>query len=80
MLNFQVSASLKDFFAKKKSSPVATSKRQLVELPVVYDGLDLERVARLHELTVEQVVQIHATTHHVKLQMLVQPLLRLMLV
>lgn len=32
------------------------------EIPVVYDGPDLKRVADLHQLTIEQVAEIHSST------------------
>jgi KipI family sensor histidine kinase inhibitor len=35
-------------------------ERPCVQVPVNYDGQDLERVARLHELTTAKVIELHA--------------------
>lgn len=42
------------------ASPVALPKAPVKEIPVIYDGQDLERVARAHELTTEEVCRLHA--------------------
>jgi inhibitor of KinA len=39
----------------------ATSKKQTVIIPVLYNGDDLEFVAREHQLTTEEVITIHST-------------------
>jgi KipI family sensor histidine kinase inhibitor len=35
---------------------------KLVEIPVIYDGPDLERVAQAHQLTVTEVIRLHSQT------------------
>ena len=51
-----------------RSAPVglnANAERRVVEIPVYYDGPDLEEVAKSHSLTEEQVIDAHAaTTYH----------------
>ena len=36
--------------------------RPAIEIPVTYDGVDLERVAELHQMTTHDVAQLHSTT------------------
>jgi KipI family sensor histidine kinase inhibitor len=36
--------------------------RPVTEIPVMYDGVDLERVAELHQMTTRSVVELHAST------------------
>lgn len=40
----------------------ATPARDVVEIPVAYNGIDLGRVAELHELTTRDVIEIHSAT------------------
>jgi inhibitor of KinA len=41
-------------------------KRSFIEVPLVYNGSDLERVARFHDLSVREVVEFHgAPVYHV---------------
>jgi len=44
----------------EQSSAQQLPPAKLHELPVIYDGTDLERVAKLHELTIPEVVQLHS--------------------
>ncbi len=36
--------------------------RPVTEVPVAYDGVDLERVAELHQMTTHEVVELHSST------------------
>jgi inhibitor of KinA len=40
----------------------ASPSRSVTEIPVTYDGLDLERVAELHQMTTLEVAQLHSAT------------------
>lgn len=40
----------------------AVGEKEPIEIPVSYDGADLDRVAKLHELTTSEVVNIHCET------------------
>jgi inhibitor of KinA len=37
------------------------TNRNLIHIPVIYDGEDLEFVAKFHQLSVEEVIQIHTS-------------------
>ena len=50
-------------FKEKNVSLGAIKKTQIVEVPVIYggeEGPDLEEVARIHQLTVEEVIRLHS--------------------
>jgi KipI family sensor histidine kinase inhibitor len=46
----------------EKCESVALPPRPVVEIPVFYDGIDLERVAELHALTPGEVIEIHSAS------------------
>ena len=46
----------------EKCEAVAPPPRAVVEIPVVYDGIDLQRVAQLHALTTRDVIDIHSAS------------------
>jgi inhibitor of KinA len=64
----RVNVNTADFIKKIKSTPVTISKKNtevkhLIRIPVCYHtefGSDLEEVAKLHQITTEEVVRLHA--------------------
>ena len=46
----------------EKCEAVALPPRPVVEIPVVYTGIDLQRVAELHALTTRDIIEIHSAT------------------
>jgi inhibitor of KinA len=46
----------------EKCEAVAPPPRAVVEIPVVYNGIDLERVAELHALTTWDVIEVHSAS------------------
>lgn len=47
--------------AERLESGTATAARKRVEIPVRYDGPDLENVAALHGMALEQVIALHSS-------------------
>jgi KipI family sensor histidine kinase inhibitor len=41
---------------------VTPPSRPVTEIPVTYDGVDLERVAELHQMTTREVAELHSST------------------
>jgi inhibitor of KinA len=46
----------------EKIGNVAPPPGRLIEIPVIYNGVDLERVAQSHQLTRREVIEIHSGT------------------
>ena len=44
----------------EKCEAVALSPRPVVDIPVIYKGVDLQRVVELHALTTREVIEIHS--------------------
>ena len=57
-------AAVRDLLGSLTPGALPPAAGRLVELPVVYDGEDLEEVARLTGLTPEQVVQRHTAVEY----------------
>lgn len=59
----QVAAAADDLLRRlEESEEVAPPSRAVVEIPVIYNGIDLQRVTELHQLTTREVVEIHSAT------------------
>lgn len=52
-------AAVRDAISRLAPNPVAATSGEVVEVPTVYDGPDLEEVARLTGMTPDQVVAAH---------------------
>ncbi|MEU1259326.1 allophanate hydrolase subunit 1 [Streptomyces chartreusis] len=50
--------------AEPAAVPTATPRPKLVEIPVVYDGIDLAEIARLSGLSIAEVVKRHARARY----------------
>jgi KipI family sensor histidine kinase inhibitor len=60
--NDDLSISQIENLASGVTADTAATKGRLVEIPVTYDGQDLEEVAKLTGLTKSEVVEIHSST------------------
>lgn len=60
---------VKDFIIsilKENISTPGTTEKNIITIPVYYNGEDLEYVASIHQLTIEEVINLHTgTTYHV---------------
>lgn len=60
---------VKDFIiniSKEKSTISGNIEKDIITIPVYYNGEDLEYVASVHQLTIEEVINLHTgTTYHV---------------
>lgn len=59
-----VREALGDFFASEREAASHAPTGQRFEIPVCYDGPDLERLARTHGLAIEEVIRIHSDTDY----------------
>jgi inhibitor of KinA len=59
----QVAAARTDLLRRFERCAGATpSSRPVTDIPLTYDGVDLERVAELHQLTTREVTELHSAT------------------
>jgi inhibitor of KinA len=59
----QVAAAADDLLRRLEGcEQVALSSRPVVEIPMIYNGVDLQRVAALHQLATCEIVEIHSAT------------------
>ena len=59
----QASAARTDLLRRFERCAIATPpSRPVTEIPVTYDGVDLERVAELHRMTAREVAELHSAT------------------
>jgi len=56
----QTAEAMRRHVEQAAAAPLDLPEPRTVEIPVHYDGQDLENVARLHQLTPEQVIAIHS--------------------
>jgi inhibitor of KinA len=59
----QVTAARADLLRRfERCASVPPSSRPITEIPVAYNGVDLEHVAELHQLTTREVAELHSAT------------------
>lgn len=59
-----VASLIRMILAEDHSAPLASGESRLHRIPVVYDGPDLADLASLHELTVNEVIDIHSASEY----------------